>query len=189
MPVSRMEQQRRRLYEMCAMAIAAGRADLDGASRVGFDIDLPVFSVGRAAELATVHPQTLRQYDRSGLVVPQRTGGGARRYSLRDVDRLIQAQRMSQRDGINLTGIARILDLEEENRQLRRQLHALRMDDGTSVFTADMDGRITEMRRCRRARHWRHRLQTPPRELTGGASYRPVEAQSKSVVLWHTVSR
>ena len=45
MPVSRMEQQRRRLYEMCAMAIAAGRADLDGASRVGFDIDLPVFSV------------------------------------------------------------------------------------------------------------------------------------------------
>lgn len=114
MPVSRMEQQRRRLYEMCAMAIAAGRADLDGASRVGFDIDLPVFSVGRAAELAAVHPQTLRQYDRSGLVVPQRTGGGARRYSLRDVDRLIQAQRMSQRDGINLTGIARILDLEEE---------------------------------------------------------------------------
>ena len=189
MPVSRMEQQRRRLYEMCAMAIAACRADLDGASRVGFDIDLPVFSVGRAAELAAVHPQTLRQYDRSGLVVPQRTGGGARRYSLRDVDRLIQAQRMSQRDGINLTGIARILDLEEENRQLRRQLHALRMDDGTSVFTADMDGRITEMRRSRRARHWRHRLQTPPRELTGGASYRPVEAQSKSVVLWHTVSR
>lgn len=49
MPVSRMEQQRRRLYEMCAMAIAAGRADLDGASRVGFDIDLPVFSeIGRA---------------------------------------------------------------------------------------------------------------------------------------------
>ncbi len=121
--------------------------------------------------------------------MPQRTGGGARRYSLRDVDRLIQAQRMSQRDGINLTGIARILDLEEKNRQLRRQLHALRMDDGTSVFTADMDGRITEMRRSRRARHWRHRLQTPPRELTGGASYRPVEAQSKSVVLWHTVSR
>ena len=62
MPVSRMEQQRRRLYEMCAMAIAAGRADLDGASRVGFDIDLPVFSVGSAAELAAVHPQTLRQY-------------------------------------------------------------------------------------------------------------------------------
>lgn len=189
MPVSRMEQQKRRLYEMCAMAIAAGRADLDGASRVGFDIDLPVFSVGRAAELAAVHPQTLRQYDRSGLVVPQRTSGGARRYSLRDVDRLIQAQRMSQRDGINLTGIARILDLEEENRQLRRQIHALRVEAGGSVFAADMDGRITEMRRCQRARHWRHQFQAQTRELTAEANYRPVEGQSKSVVLWHTNHR
>lgn len=189
MPVPRMEQQRRRLYELCAMAIAAGRADLDGASRVGFDIDLPVFSVGRAAELAAVHPQTLRQYDRSGLVVPQRTGGGARRYSLRDVDRLIQAQRMSQRDGINLTGIARILDLEEENRQLRRQLHALRMDDGTSVFTADMDGRITEMRRSRRARHWRHQFRSETLELTTGADGQQPQTRSKSMVLWRTAHR
>lgn len=189
MPVSRMEQQRRRLYEMCAMAIAAGRADLDGASRVGFDIDLPVFSVGRAAELAAVHPQTLRQYDRSGLVVPQRTDGGARRYSLRDVDRLIQAQRMSQRDGINLTGIARILDLEEENRQLRRQLHALRMDDGTSVFTADMDGGITEIRRSRRARHWRHQFHSETLALTAGADAQPAQARSKSIVLRHTAHR
>ena len=73
---SRVEQQVRQLYEMCAIAIVAGRADLDGADEVGFDIELPVFTVGRAAELANVHPQTLRQYDRLGLVVPQRTGGG-----------------------------------------------------------------------------------------------------------------
>ncbi|WP_242502896.1 heat shock protein transcriptional repressor HspR [Bifidobacterium pseudolongum] len=187
--MARMEQQRRRLYEMCAMAIVAGRADLDGASRVGFDIDLPIFSVGRAAQLADIHPQTLRQYDRSGLVVPQRTGGGARRYSLRDVDRLIQAQHMSQRDGINLTGIARILDLEEENRQLRRQLRAARADGRVSVFTADMSGRITEMRRCPRARHWRHQFQTQTRELTAGVSSDPVGVRSKSVVLWHTNHR
>ena len=64
---------------MCAMAIVAGRADLDGAAEVGFDIELPVFSVGAAGELANVHPQTLRQYDRLGLVVPQRTEGGARK--------------------------------------------------------------------------------------------------------------
>ena len=107
---------------MCAIAIVAGRADLDGADEVGFDIELPVFTVGRAAELANVHPQTLRQYDRLGLVVPQRTGGGARRYSLRDVFRLVQAQQLSQEEGINLAGITRILELEEENRELRRQV-------------------------------------------------------------------
>ena len=93
---------------MCAMAIVAGRADLDGAAEVGFDIELPVFSVGAAGELANVHPQTLRQYDRLGLVVPQRTEGGARRYSLRDISRLAQAQQLSQEEGINLAGITRI---------------------------------------------------------------------------------
>ena len=116
---SRVEQQVRQLYEMCAIAIVAGRADLDGADEVGFD------TVGRAAELANVHPQTLRQYDRLGLVVPQRTGGGARRYSLRDVFRLVQAQQLSQEEGINLAGITRILELEEENRELRRQVERL----------------------------------------------------------------
>ena len=89
------------------------------AAEVGFDIELPVFSVGAAGELANVHPQTLRQYDRLGLVVPQRTEGGARRYSLRDISRLAQAQQLSQEEGINLAGITRILELEEENRELR----------------------------------------------------------------------
>ena len=113
---------------MCAMAIVAGRADLDGAAEVGFDIELPVFSVGAAGELANVHPQTLRQYDRLGLVVPQRTEGGARRYSLRDISRLAQAQQLSQEEGINLAGITRILELEEENRELRRQVERLGAD-------------------------------------------------------------
>ncbi len=186
--MARVSQQKRRLYEMCAMAIVAQRADLEGATRVGFDVDLPVFSVGRAAELAGIHPQTLRQYDRSGLVVPQRTEGGARRYSLRDVDRLAQAQTMSQRDGINLTGIARILGLEEENRQLRRQL--ARLNDGSvSVFTADAEGDITEVRRSSRARHWRRQLYPQARQLSAGASHRPAQAESKSVVLWHTIYR
>ena len=115
---------------MCAMAIVAGRADLDGAAEVGFDIELPVFSVGAAGELANVHPQTLRQYDRLGLVVPQRTEGGARRYSLRDISRLAQAQQLSQEEGINLAGITRILELEEENRELRRQVERLRKPAG-----------------------------------------------------------
>lgn len=62
------------LYDMCAMVIVAGRADLDGADEAGFDIELPMFTVGRAGELANVHPQdAARQYDRLGLVVPQRS--------------------------------------------------------------------------------------------------------------------
>ena len=132
---------------MCAMAIVAGRADLDGAAEVGFDIELPVFSVGAAGELANVHPQTLRQYDRLGLVVPQRTEGGARRYSLRDISRLAQAQQLSQEEGINLAGITRILELEEENRELRRQVERLRKPAGSSVFAADADGGIVEVER------------------------------------------
>ena len=104
-----------------------------------------MFTVGRAGELANVHPQTLRQYDRLGLVVPQRTDGGARRYSLRDISRLAKAQQLSQEEGINLAGIARILSLEEENRELRRQVERLRRPAGSSVFAADADGGIVEI--------------------------------------------
>lgn len=162
---ARAARQAKMLYDMCAMAIAAGRADLDGADEVGFDIELPMFTVGRAGELANVHPQTLRQYDRLGLVVPQRTDGGARRYSLRDISRLAKAQQLSQEEGINLAGIARILSLEEENRELRRQVERLRRPAGSSVFAADADGGIVEIERSRRARMWRRQIQVDARQL------------------------
>ena len=164
---ARATRQIKRLYEMCAMAIVAGRADLDGAAEVGFDIELPVFSVGAAGELANVHPQTLRQYDRLGLVVPQRTEGGARRYSLRDISRLAQAQQLSQEEGINLAGITRILELEEENRELRRQVE-----------------------RSQRARMWRRQLRADARQLPSRESVRAERAEegddmgSRSVVVW-----
>ena len=150
---ARAARQIKRLYEMCAMAIVAGRADLDGAAEVGFDIELPVFSVGAAGELANVHPQTLRQYDRLGLVVPQRTEGGARRYSLRDISRLAQAQQLSQEEGVNLAGITRILELEEENRELRRQVERLggisRRIRGTKFPASAEAGRFQRVRRGR----------------------------------------
>ena len=119
---------------MCATAIVAKRANLEGAAGVGFDIDLPVFSVGKVGQIAEIHPQTLRQYDRQGLVVPGRTEGGSRRYCLRDVDRLVQAQHLSQDEGINLNGVMRILELEEENRQLRHEVQELTGVTGFSVF-------------------------------------------------------
>lgn len=189
---ARAARQIKRLYEMCAMAIVAGRADLDGAAEVGFDIELPVFSVGAAGELANVHPQTLRQYDRLGLVVPQRTEGGARRYSLRDISRLAQAQQLSQEEGINLAGITRILELEEENRELRRQVERLRKPAGSSVFAADADGGIVEVERERsqRARMWRRQLRADARQLPSRESVRAERAEegddmgSRSVVVW-----
>ena len=103
--MARLANQMKQLYAMCATALVMGRADLDGADDVGFDIELPIFTVGQTAELANIHPQTLRQYDRLGLVRPQRTDGGARRYCLRDIARLTRAQRLSQDEGINLSGI------------------------------------------------------------------------------------
>ncbi len=186
--MARVTRQIRELYDMCAAALVSGRADLDGASQVGFDIDLPVFTVTRTGELAAIHPQTLRQYDRLGLVVPQRTEGGARRYSLRDISRLAHAQHLSQDEGINLNGVTRILDLEEENRELRRQIARMRKPAGSSVFAADMDGGIVEIERERSARRWRRQIQIDPRALPSRSDYYADvddDLESKAVVVWH----
>ncbi|MDR1428573.1 MAG: MerR family transcriptional regulator, partial [Bifidobacteriaceae bacterium] len=78
--------------------------------------DRPIYAISVAARLAAMHPQTLRQYDRLGLVVPGRARGRGRRYSVRDVETLRQVQRLSCQEGINLAGIKRILALEDENR-------------------------------------------------------------------------
>ncbi|MGO1346072.1 MAG: MerR family transcriptional regulator [Bifidobacterium psychraerophilum] len=98
----------RQMYLICARSLVEGRIDLDGADDAGLDIDLPVLTVGQVATLADIHPQTLRQYDRLRIIVPKRTEGGARRYSVRDLDRLCQAQHMSQHESINLAGITSI---------------------------------------------------------------------------------
>ncbi|GIH11721.1 MerR family transcriptional regulator [Rhizocola hellebori] len=78
-----------------------------------------------AAQLAGMHPQTLRQYDRMGLVEPSRSAGGGRRYSLRDVELLREIQRLSQEDGVNLAGVKRIIGLEHVVEDLREQLMQL----------------------------------------------------------------
>jgi MerR family transcriptional regulator/heat shock protein HspR len=76
--------------------------------------DTPVYVISVAAELSGMHPQTLRTYDRMGLVSPGRSSGRGRRYSLRDILVLRQVQRLSQVDGVNLSGIKLILELEAE---------------------------------------------------------------------------
>jgi MerR family transcriptional regulator, heat shock protein HspR len=76
-------------------------------------VEAKVLIISVAAQMAGMHPQTLRQYDRLGLVQPGRATGGGRRYSLRDVQLLREVQRLSQEDGVNLAGIKRIIDLEQ----------------------------------------------------------------------------
>jgi MerR family transcriptional regulator/heat shock protein HspR len=90
-----------------------------------FPEDAPVFVISVAAQLAGMHAQTLRQYDRLGLVTPSRTPGGGRRYSARDVALLREVQRLSQEEGVNLAGIKRIIELEEQVEALQGQVEAL----------------------------------------------------------------
>ncbi|MBT8227716.1 MAG: helix-turn-helix transcriptional regulator [Dactylosporangium sp.] len=84
--------------------------------------DAKVFIISIAAKLAGMHPQTLRQYDRLGLVNAGRTQGGGRRYSARDVAMLREIQRLSQEEGVNLAGIKRIIGLEQLVGDLQERL-------------------------------------------------------------------
>jgi MerR family transcriptional regulator, heat shock protein HspR len=89
--------------------------------------DLPVYVISVAAQLSGMHPQTLREYERRGLVSPGRSAGKSRRYSMRDILALREIQRLSQEEGVNLSGIKLILDQHRELEQARRliaELHA-----------------------------------------------------------------
>ncbi|MEV0435396.1 MULTISPECIES: heat shock protein transcriptional repressor HspR [Nocardia] len=87
-----------------------------GSSRAEF------FMISVAAQLAGMHAQTLRTYDRLGLVTPQRTSGGGRRYSARDVELLREVQRLSQDEGVNLAGIKRIIELTNQVEALQQRV-------------------------------------------------------------------
>ena len=84
------------------------------------DENTPLFAIATAAELSGLHPQTLRQYDKLGLVSPTRTAGRTRRYSMRDIVALREIQTLSN-EGLNLEGIRRILELQREVSQLHRR--------------------------------------------------------------------
>jgi len=117
------------------------------------DDGTPVFVISVAAQLAGMHAQTLRQYDRLGLVTPSRTRGGGRRYSARDIAQLREVQRLSQEEGVSLAGIQRILELENHVAALRARLaelldevEAMRVAAGGRVFAAGPSGDIVAMR-------------------------------------------
>ncbi|MBU4215008.1 MAG: helix-turn-helix transcriptional regulator [Actinobacteria bacterium] len=112
------------------------------------DDDAPLFVISVAAQMAGMHPQTLRQYDRLGLVSPGRARGRGRRYSLREVATLREVQRLSHDEGVNLAGIKRILELESQVRTLQRQVDFLRtlMEPGRRVFAASASGDVEAVR-------------------------------------------
>jgi MerR family transcriptional regulator, heat shock protein HspR len=113
--------------------------------------DMPVYVISVAAHLSGMHPQTLRGYEKVGLVVPRRTPGGGRRYSMRDILALREIQRLSQEEGINLSGIKRILDLERDLEQTR--LMAAELHGEVAQLRAELEStravaaRLAELRR------------------------------------------
>ena len=122
------------------------------------DENTPLFPIATAAELSGLHPQTLRQYDRLGLVSPTRTAGRTRRYSMRDIVALREVQALSA-EGLNLEGIKRILTLQKENHELStrvRQLESALADEvvrrqGRRVFAAGAEGEVIPLRAGERA--------------------------------------
>jgi len=132
------------------------------------DQDAPVFVISVAAQLAAMHPQTLRTYDRMGLVSPRRTAKRGRRYSARDIARLRLIQKLSHDEGINLEGIRRILSMQDDIDELRARveqltalLAAVQSVPEARVFTADPIGGVHLGRRG-----WRPPLALPGRPLT-----------------------
>jgi MerR family transcriptional regulator/heat shock protein HspR len=87
-----------------------------------------VYIISVAAELAGVHPQTLRTYERKGLIKPARTSGGTRRYSDRDVARVRLIQQLTQKEGVNLAGVLRILALQDRVEALEAELARTRLE-------------------------------------------------------------
>lgn len=125
---------------------------------MGIDVNAPIFVISVAAELADMHPQTLRQYDRLGIVRPSRAPGRSRRYSQHDIEMLREVQRLSQ-EGVSLEGIKRIMQLENQVSGLQARIHELsaqlesiqqRTPDRSRVFAAGLAGDVVTLTRGQR---------------------------------------
>lgn len=129
--------------------------------------DAGVYIISVAAELAGVHPQTLRTYERKGLIKPKRTAGGTRRYSLRDVERVQLIQQLTQEEGVNLAGVLRVLALQDQIEALeaelereRRRLEEVRVEAREALREATRS-RGSEMVLYHRPQIERHRGSRP----------------------------
>jgi MerR family transcriptional regulator, heat shock protein HspR len=105
----------------------------------GPEHDLPAFVISVAAEMSELHPQTLRAYERDGLLTPYRTPGGTRRYSMRDVERLRLIRRLTQEEGLNLAGVRLVLEMGERLERSRRRIGEL--EEMVRVLAARLEQR------------------------------------------------
>jgi MerR family transcriptional regulator/heat shock protein HspR len=118
-------------------------------TRVEVSADRGVFMISVAAELAEMHPQTLRMYEARGLIEPKRSPKGTRLYSQRDVDMLRRIQEMTTDLGLNLAGVERVLELEHQLERATRRLQEL--ENRSAEMRAEMEREIEAVRRSFRA--------------------------------------
>jgi MerR family transcriptional regulator/heat shock protein HspR len=119
------------------------------ATRVTVSVDRGVFMISVAAELAEMHPQTLRMYEARGLIEPKRSPKGTRLYSQADVDKLRRIQEMTNELGLNLAGVERVLALEEELDRATRRLEAL--ERRSAQMREEMAAEMERVRRSLKA--------------------------------------
>ncbi|HWC85797.1 MAG TPA: MerR family transcriptional regulator [Solirubrobacteraceae bacterium] len=117
-------------------------------TRVEVSADRAVFMISVAAELAEMHPQTLRMYEARGLIAPKRSPKGTRLYSRADVDRLRRIQELTAEEGMNLAGVERVFELEDQLRSMSRKVRAL--EARAAELTAEVE-RLEALRRELRA--------------------------------------
>ncbi len=109
-------------------------------TRITVEHERGVFMISVAAELAEMHPQTLRMYEQRGLICPQRSPKGTRLYSQADVERLRRIQEMTTELGLNLAGVERVLELEEQLERTRRKLE--RLEAESAQAQADLEDEL-----------------------------------------------
>jgi MerR family transcriptional regulator/heat shock protein HspR len=139
-------------------------------TRVEVETDRGVFMISVAAELASMHPQTLRMYEARGLLEPKRSPKGTRLYSQRDVEKLRRIHRMTAELGLNLAGVQRVLDLESEVQDMHTRIEELELKAlRTQVQLAE---ELEEVRRSFRAELVPYRSGAPGTEMVRAADVR-----------------
>jgi MerR family transcriptional regulator, heat shock protein HspR len=141
-------------------------------TRVTVSSDRGVFMISVAAELAEMHPQTLRMYDARGLIEPKRSPKGTRLYSQEDVERLRRIQEMTNELGLNLAGVERVLDLEAQLARTSRRLEAL--ERRSAQMREEMEAELEAVRRSLRAEIVPY---TQTTDLVRAADARPLRRQ------------
>ncbi len=144
-----------------------------GETRIEVSRERGVFMISVAAQLADMHPQTLRTYEARGLIAPSRSAKGTRLYSQEDVERLRRIQEMTAELGLNLAGVERVLDLEAEIERMHARIEELELQ--ALHAQVELAERLEEVRRSYRAELVPYPNSRPPgREIVRAADVRPM---------------